>query len=217
MVITTGAQHVLLTGATGFVGQAVLEKLLYCCPGTRITVLVRPRGELTAQRRAERLLRKPVLRRWRDAVGPQDAAAEFARRVQVLSGDLADVPELPDGLDVVIHSASSVSFDMPIDQAFAANVGGPERLYERLLETGADPHIVHVSTSYVAGLRKGIAEERRLEHDVDHAAEQASALQARAEVESASRRPEVLEPLLRRAEAEQTRQKLVAARARIAS
>lgn len=205
MATTAGPQHVLLTGATGFVGQAVLEKLLFSCPGTSITLLVRPRGELTAQRRAERLLRKPVLRRWREAVGPGRAAAEFARRVQVLPGDLDDVPDLPDDLDVVIHSASSVSFDLPIDEAFAANVGGPQRLYERLLESGASPHVVHVSTSYVSGLRKGVAEERRLEHDVDHDAEMAAALRARAEVEAASRRPEVLDRLLRRAEVEHRR------------
>ena len=49
--------HVLVTGATGFVGQAVVEKLLFSYPTTRVTVLVRPRGDLTAQRRAEKLLR----------------------------------------------------------------------------------------------------------------------------------------------------------------
>src|SRR5699024_2709142 len=43
--------HVLVTGATGFVGQAVVEKLLSAYPSTRITVLVRPRGALSAQAR----------------------------------------------------------------------------------------------------------------------------------------------------------------------
>ena len=145
--------HVLVTGATGFVGQAVVEKLLSAYPTTRISILVRPRGDLTAQRRAEKLLRKPVFRGWRESVGEENALAAFTERVTVIPGDLEDVPELPTDLDVVVHSASSVSFDLPIDEAFAANVAGPVNLYERLLATGTDPHVVHVSTSYVAGLR----------------------------------------------------------------
>src|SRR5690625_638467 len=197
--------HVLVTGATGFVGQAVVEKLLFSYPTTRVTVLIRPRGDLTAQRRAEKLLRKPVFRRWRESIGEENAAAEFTRRVQVLPGDLEDVPELPGDLDLVIHSASSVSFDLPVDEAFAANVAGPVRLYERLLASGSDPHVVHVSTSYVAGLRKGVAEERSLDHEVDYAAELDSALRARTEAEAASRRPEVLDPLLRAADSEHRR------------
>src|SRR4051812_2566991 len=44
--------HVLLTGATGFLGQAMLERLLVDHPATRVTVLIRRRGDVTA---AERL------------------------------------------------------------------------------------------------------------------------------------------------------------------
>ena len=197
--------HVLVTGATGFVGQAVVEKLLSAYPSTRISILVRPRGDLTAQRRAEKLLRKPVFRGWRESVGEENALEAFRDRVTVISGDLEDVPELPSDLDVVVHSASSVSFDLPVDEAFVANVAGPVSLYEQLLATGSDPHVVHVSTCYVAGLRKGVAEERSLDHDVDHRAELRSALAARTEAEEASRRPDVLGPLLRKADADHRR------------
>jgi fatty acyl-CoA reductase len=190
--------HVLITGATGFVGQAVLEKLLSTYPTTRISLLVRPRGALTAQMRVDKLLRKPVFSAWRERVG-DDGVAAAAGRVTVLAGDLGDVPPLADDIDVVIHSASSVSFDMPIDEAFRDNVGGPVSLYTALLESGSDPHVVHVSTCYVAGLRKGVAEERSLDHAVDRAEETTRALAARAEAEAASRRPEVLGKLLERA------------------
>ncbi|WP_420114807.1 HAD-IB family hydrolase [Pseudactinotalea sp.] len=193
--------HVLLTGATGFVGQAVLEKLLSAYPTTRISVLVRPRGALSAQMRVDKLLRKPVFSAWRERVGAPTADAEAASRVAVISGDLGDVPELPDDVDVVVHSASSVSFDMPIDEAFAANVDGPVSLYEALLASGSDPHVVHVSTCYVAGLRKGVSEERSLDHTIDRRLETARALAARDEAEAASRRPDVLKPMLAQARA----------------
>ena len=126
-------------------------------------------------------------------------------RVTVLEGDLVALPPLPDDIDVLIHSASTVSFDLPIDEAFTANVGGPLALYEALLATGADPHVVHVSTSYVAGLRKGVAEERALDHTVDRELEFAHALAAREEAEATSRRPAVLSRLLAEAQAEHRR------------
>src|SRR5699024_1910086 len=100
--------HVLVTGATGFVGQAVVEKLLSAYPSTRITVLVRPRGALSAQARVDKLLHKPVFAPWRERVGAEQAEAEAAQRLTVLAGDLEDVPPLPADLDVVVHSASTV-------------------------------------------------------------------------------------------------------------
>ncbi len=197
--------HVLVTGATGFVDQAVLEKLLSAHPRTRLSVLVRPRGEISAQDRVTKLLRKPVFDSWRAALGEDAAAAEFARRIHVISGDLAEVPALPVDLDIVIHSASTVSFDLPVDEAFATNVTGPALLYAALARAGGDPHVVHVSTSYVAGLRKGVAEERSLGHEVDRREELDHALAAREQAERASRRPGVLGPLLRDATKEHRR------------
>lgn len=197
--------HVLVTGATGFVGQAVVEKLLSAYPSTRITVLVRPRGALSAQARVDKLLRKPVFGSWRERIGTEAADAQAAERITVLAGDLGDVPALPGDLDVVIHSASTVSFDLPIDEAFASNVGGPVNLYEALAASGSDPHVVHVSTCYVAGLRKGLSEERSLDHQVDREAEMARALAARTDTEIASRRPQLLGKLVAKARSQHRR------------
>lgn len=187
-------QHVLLTGATGFVGQALLEKLLSAYPDTRISLLIRPRGSQPAADRLPGLLRKPVFRQWRKRVGDEAVNEAVRQRVTVVEGDLGDDsrPQLPDDLDAVIHSASIVAFDPPIDEAFQTNVNGVVNLYDAIGRSGSDPHVVHISTAYVAGVRKGVVREAPLDHDVDWRVEAAAAAEARAEVETASRRPEVL-------------------------
>ena len=196
-------EHVFITGGTGFVGQAILERLLFSYPDTRISVLIRGKGSLTSAQRLVGMLRKPVFANWIESVGGKDAAeAEFARRVSAVDGSLSRIDALPADLDVVIHSASTVSFDPPIDEAFETNVGGANTVYDAIIATGADPHVVHISTAYVGGMRKGISIERSLEHEVDWRAEHTAAISARDRVELESRLPEALRGQLEAARAE---------------
>jgi HAD superfamily hydrolase (TIGR01490 family) len=191
-----GSSHVLLTGATGFVGQAVLERLLSSHPDTRVSLLIRPKSRTTGETRLQTLLKKPVFRSWRAEVGEEEVERTIRERLSVIQGDLANPGELPGDIDVVLHGASTVSFDPPIDDAFQTNVDGATGLYGALLASGSDPHVVHVSTAYVGGMRKGVSSEARLEHDIDWRAENAAAKSARRRVEMASRQPEVLRSLL---------------------
>ncbi len=194
--------HVLLTGGTGFVGQAVLERLLASHPDTRVTLLVRGKAGQGADDRVRKLLSKPVFKAWREALGREEAERVFAERVSALEGSLNDVGELPGDLDVVLHSASTVSFDPPIDEAFATNTGGARNLYTALAATGTDPHVVHVSTCYVGGIRKGVLPEARLDHDADWRVESDAAAAARQRMELRSREPGVLRTLMAEARAQ---------------
>lgn len=190
-------RHVLLTGGTGFLGQALLEKLLSSYPETRVTLLIRRRGSSSGRDRLNTLLKRPVFSRWREAVGAEAAAAIVAERVSVVDAELGNTDvRLPADLDAVIHAASTVSFDPPIDDAFRTNVQGVIDLYEAVKASGATPHVVHVSTAYVAGARKGVVPERSLDHDADWRVELAAARAARESVEWDSRRPAVLKRLL---------------------
>jgi fatty acyl-CoA reductase len=187
-----GSAHVFLTGGTGFVGQAILERLLSSHPGTTISMLVRTKGNTSGEDRVRTLLRKPVFRAWRELVGDAEVERATRERIRVVEGGLTSIPPLPGDLDLVIHSASTVSFDPPIDQAFDTNVGGAVGVYEALLASGSNPHVVHVSTAYVGGIRKGVVQEASLTHDVDWRAEYDAAKDARLRVEMASRQPETL-------------------------
>lgn len=200
-------RHVLLTGVTGFVGEALLHLLLTEVPGVRVTVLVRPKGSTTAEARTEALLRKPIFA----------DVSSASSRVGVLSGDLSDVPPLPTDLDAVVHCAGDVSFDPPVDEGFRTNVLGTRDLLARVGEVDGlrdhGVHYVHISTAYVAGRRRGSIPEGPVDHDVDLEAELAWGLAQRTEIEHRSRSTDVLETHRRKAEKAHSRAGLLTAAA----
>jgi len=194
--------RVLLTGATGFVGEAVLAAALTELPGTTMVLLVRPRGSTSAATRVAELLAKPAFDALRaDGADPVDL---IGSRIDVLSGDVTDPPPLPADVDVVIHCAGDVSFDPPIQAAFATNVHGTRRLLERVVADAGPgrpaPHYVHISTAYVAGRRRGPIAEGPVEHEVDWRVEAAAATAVADRIAWRSRSPEVLAGLRRDAE-----------------
>jgi HAD superfamily hydrolase (TIGR01490 family) len=196
--------HLLLTGVTGFVGEALLLRLLRDVPGCRVSVLVRPKAGQPARDRVGQLLAKPVF-----ADLPADT---LERRVTVLSGDLADVPELPRDLDVVVHCAGDVSFDPLIMDAFTTNVVGVRALLDRVLEAAGTPggdlrplHYVHVSTAYVGGRRRGPVPEASVDHTVDWRAELAAAERVSQACEDRSRSAGMLARFLADAERDHNR------------
>jgi fatty acyl-CoA reductase len=170
-------RHLLVTGATGFLGTALVERLLRSVPGCRVTVVVRPTRRLGAQARAERdILRNDCFDRLRAEWGEGFEAAAGAR-LRAVAGDVGT-----DGLgldeegraaladaDVVVHSAATVAFDAPLDTAVEVNLLGPARVAEAIAlaadrRSQARPerpptHLVSVSTAYVAGTHQGEATE----------------------------------------------------------
>ncbi len=197
---------VLLTGVTGFLGQVVLERLLLDFPGTRVVLLVRSQTGATSHDRAEYLLRKPAFTVLRERHGEEGLKALLDERTTVVDGDFGRTePQLPGGIDVAIHSAATVSFDPPIDDAFQTNLFGALNLYRAVLAGGSRPAFVHISTAYVAGVQKGVIPEGPLEHRVDYRLEADLAMTARADVEAASRRPEQLESFMAKAAKEHSR------------
>jgi thioester reductase-like protein len=54
-------RSVLVTGASGFMGKVLLEKLLYSCPDLRaIYILLRTKRHKTPEARTEEMLKIPV-------------------------------------------------------------------------------------------------------------------------------------------------------------
>jgi HAD superfamily hydrolase (TIGR01490 family) len=204
-------QKIVMTGVTGFIGEQLLWKILTELPETRPAVLVRRKGSAGARDRVVSLVKHKIFADVREAAGGAEALVDA--RIEVIEGDLPNVPALPSDLDVVVHCAGDVSFDPPIDQAFTTNVVGTKALMQRMLEAcrGRDgaadrvPHYVHISTAYTAGRRRGAIPEGPQEHSIDYESESAAGLAMRERVEAESRMPERLTLLRKQAERQHRR------------
>jgi fatty acyl-CoA reductase len=203
-----------VTGATGFLGTALVERILRTVPRSEVVLLVRPGRRAGPTERVRReVLKNDCFDRLRDEHGAAFDDA-VARRVAAVAGDVGtDGLGLDDeGLaalsscDVVVHSAATVSFDAPLDAAVEVNLLGPSRVAAAVVEARAvaaregrsgPRHVVAVSTAYVAATHQGeVAEEllgeNRFAVDVDWRAEVAAARRQRGDLDAESRRPERL-------------------------
>jgi HAD superfamily hydrolase (TIGR01490 family) len=210
-------RRIAITGATGFLGTALTERLLRTVPGCEIALLIRPGRRGAADRVRREIFKNNCFDRLRHELGDR-FDEEMARRVSVMPGDVgvdglgldADGEALLASCQTVIHSAATVSFDSPLDAAVEINLLGPVRVASTLARihegqtSSALPHLVAVSTAYVAGSRRGRAPEALLADtpwstEVAWRPEVDAARRARADTDADSRDPKMLVEFHRRA------------------
>jgi nucleoside-diphosphate-sugar epimerase/phosphoserine phosphatase len=182
-----------VTGVTGFVGQALLARLLDDVPGCRLVVLGRDRPGASAAERIEQLIAtNPAFA----AVRERDGVDAAMGRIEVVAADLDHAQDLDlPRVDALIHVAGTVSFDTRIDEAFATHTTGVDLLYAAARNAGCE-HVVHVSTAYVAARKPGPVPEAPVRDDVDWRVEAAAARELAARADVASRQPARLQRFL---------------------
>lgn len=209
-------KRIAITGSTGFLGTALVERLMRAVPDCELVLLVRPGKRSTPTERARReIFRNNAFDRLLGDLGNDAFWASVDQRVTVIAGDVGsdglalddDGRALLASCDVVIHSAATVSFDAAITTAVEVNLLGPTRIAETLQSLGVTPHLVAVSTCYVAGNRRGSAPEQLLSDspfhiDVDWRAEVAAARRSSDDFDTDSRRSERLDEFRSRARQE---------------
>ncbi|MEO1451737.1 MAG: NAD-dependent epimerase/dehydratase family protein, partial [Bacteroidota bacterium] len=117
---------ILLTGATGFLGQYMIDALL--ASGYEVRVLVRDAEQRTLP--------------------------SWSKLVEVVSGDILDtlvVRKALEGVETVIHGAAMVSFaKRDRDKLMQINVEGTANLIDACLEVG-QPRFIQVSSIATIG------------------------------------------------------------------
>jgi long-chain acyl-CoA synthetase len=165
---------VLLTGATGFLGTQLARRLL-SRPQLHVVALVRGSDDDEAAWR--------LARAWWDW---PELVETLGGRIEPLAGDVAATrlglsgaayESLVGRVTHVVHTAADLRIDAPVEELRRTNVGGTANVLE-LARAAARDHrferLVHVSTAYVAGRRRGEVVEGSLdaEHGFANAYEQ---------------------------------------------
>jgi nucleoside-diphosphate-sugar epimerase len=159
VMLPTRTDGVLITGATGFVGTAILLRILERSDRP-VVALVRATDRPEAAARVREALADLV---------PHAAVLDaYMSRVDAVPADLladglglrfGDREDLAFRCDEILHCAASVSFTLPLDAARAVNAAGAARVAELAtccaVRGAGLQRIVHVSTAYVAGERSG--------------------------------------------------------------
>jgi long-chain acyl-CoA synthetase len=159
---TDPPEVVLITGATGFLGAEVLTRLLDRTGGSLVALVLA---------RDERAARHLAVRAWWDRPGLIGAIGD---RIRLVAGDVAeprlgltddDWRALVTSVTHIVHLAADLRLDAGEEEEARTNVGGVTNIIE-LARAARDHHglarLAHVSTAYVAGLRRGEIREDEL-------------------------------------------------------
>ena len=166
---TLASRHILLIGATGFIGKVWLVDLLEKVPEIgRITLLIRRNRTTSAQRRFEKIVEEsPAFDTLQERHG-RNLGAFLRRKLEIVEGDLslpglglteATRVRLAKSLDLVVNSAGLTDFNPDLREAISSNVDSTLHLLDFLRKCD-HAGLMHLSTCYVTGMRDGrVAEE----------------------------------------------------------
>lgn len=157
--------NVLITGSTGSIGFNLLRKLLENTEDN-FYLLIRANKNNTAEERIINLLEEKY---------DEKTVNNYMNRIQVVSGSLTEenfgldeklLDSLAENINYIYHSAASISFTLPLEEARKINVKGTENVLhfaEKCFEYGSLIQFYHISTSYVLGDSKEVFYENQLD------------------------------------------------------
>lgn len=155
-------RSVFVTGASGFLGKVLIEKLLHDIPNIKnIYILLRTKGSTQAHSRLQQLLESRVFDRIR-RIQPK-----LLDKVKVIRGDTtfedlaisaADLAIIKKEVSIIVHSAATIRFDEPLKRATRINVAATKRVLELAQLVEGLEAFIHVSTAYCNQTKVNIEE-----------------------------------------------------------
>ncbi|XP_026182864.1 fatty acyl-CoA reductase 1 [Mastacembelus armatus] len=155
-------KSVLITGATGFMGKVLVEKLLRSCPEVKaLYILVRPKAGQSMQQRVSDMMKCKLFDRVRED------NPDFHQKIIAISSELTqpglaispeDVETLTGCINIVFHCAATIRFDEPLKHALQLNVIATQQLLSLAQQMNHLEAFIHISTAYANCNRKHIDE-----------------------------------------------------------
>lgn len=142
--------EIFVTGGSGVVGKALIEKLLRSTNLRRVYVLLRPRGQLNAEQRLAKMREAKVFQVLRTQK-PEELDKLIAIPGDVAQPNLGIDPnhlKLLGQVSIVFHCAATVRFDEPLRVALQLNVGGTLEALKFAEQLRHLRIFVHVSTFF---------------------------------------------------------------------
>ncbi|CAH1110198.1 unnamed protein product [Psylliodes chrysocephalus] len=147
-------QHVFVTGATGFMGKILIEKILRSCPDVAaVYILIRPKKGKEAAQRLEDFFSCPIFENLKKSATGKDSL----QKLKCIDGDITkehcgisdeNIAFLQNTITSVFHMAANVRFDQPVKSAVLLNTGGTLNVLELACKLENLKVFMHVSTSY---------------------------------------------------------------------
>lgn len=156
-------KNVFITGATGFVGMGVIEKLLRSTDVGRLYLLIRSKKGKEASDRIQDIIKNPVFDRLKEEKGE-----EVFSKLTAVSGDVGeenlglkpeDKTKLCDEIHVVIHSAATLDFEADLRETVKINLLGTRRVVQLCHDIKNLKALLHVSSAYVNSHLKNVDEK----------------------------------------------------------
>jgi thioester reductase-like protein len=145
---------ILLTGATGLLGQYLLRDLL--ARGHRVAIVVRGNKKFTPQQRMEQ-----TMQMWERDAGqplPRPICLEGNITEPDLNLDDTDLKWIAENCGSIIHSAASLTFHTQGKEPWCTNVEGTQNVLDVCQKTSIR-HMHYISTAYICGRRTDLVME----------------------------------------------------------
>lgn len=166
---TLAGKHILLTGATGFLGKFWLVTILDLIPEIgRVSVLMRGKSRMPADKRFDDMVNhSPIFEHLHLKHGPE-LSRFISERVDVVEGSIDRkmfgiapdrLKSLQENCDLIINCAGLTDFNPDLRMSFKTNVQGALNAAELAQSLKKSPQLLHVSTCFVAGRREGYIDE----------------------------------------------------------
>ncbi|XP_018335470.1 putative fatty acyl-CoA reductase CG5065 isoform X2 [Agrilus planipennis] len=145
-------KSVFITGATGFMGKVLIEKLLYQCPEIKeIYIFLRSKRGRSPEQRIADMFKLPMFQRLKK-VDP-----DAIKKIKSIHGDIiqenlglstAEQSVLTENVSVIFHCAATLKLEAPLKDAIEMNTAGTEKILELAKKTKHLKALVHLSTAF---------------------------------------------------------------------